>query len=166
MIDYIVPKPASLGGYPLHRMAEGLTQGGRPLYTDFGDHLVLRCAHPIAAATARPVRSFAAGDLLGFELRACVSRKVKGHHRYFPVNDWRSRHEWLSKQGAANGFVVITVHCTSCMARVDKGHQSFTVDQTDFTGVLKVVDEPLFRNAMLRGVGSTARAFGFGMINI
>ena len=42
----------------------------------------------------------------------------------------------------------------------------FTVDQTDFTGVLKVTDHALFIQAMSSGIGSTARAFGFGMINL
>lgn len=163
--DYVVPKPATARGYALHRMAEGLTGGARPLFADFGDHMVLRTESPIEA-TQRPLRQVAEGDIIGFELRACVGTKVKGRHRYFRLSDWRSRHEWLERQGRRHGFEVITVHCSASMARVEKPQEVFTIDQTDFTGVLKVTDGNKFQQALSQGVGSTARAFGFGMINI
>ena len=165
MTDYLVPKPTQVRGYALHRMAEGLTGGGRPLFTDFGDHMVLRSAHAVDAPQ-RPLRDFTVGDIVGFELRACVGAKVKGRHRYFPLADWRSRHEWLNRQGMRHGFGVITVHCAASIATVTKGARAFTLDQTDFTGVLKVTDAAQFRNALATGVGSTGRAFGFGMLNL
>lgn len=165
MTDYVVPKPTTVRGYALHRIAEGLTGGSRPLFTDFGDHMVLRTEKPIDAPQ-RPARHVVQGDIVGFELRACVGTKVKGRHCYFRTSDWRSRHEWLSRQGQRHGFEVITVHCTAEIATVKKGERQFTVDQTDFTGVLKVTDEDKFRQAIAGGIGSKARAFGFGMINI
>lgn len=165
MIDYVVPKPPTAQGYALHRIAEGLTGGARPLFTDFGDHMVLRSGTPIEAEP-RPIREVHAGDIVGFELRACVGIKVKGRHRYFPLSDWRSRHQWLARQGERNGFEVITVHCTASVATVKKTDRQFTVDQTDFTGVLKITDEAKFAHALATGIGSTARAFGFGMINL
>jgi len=165
MIDYVVPKPPTAQGYALHRIAEGLTGGARPLYTDFGDHMVLR-SDKVIEAEQRPVRQVSQGDIVGFELRACVGTKVKGKHRYFPTADWRSRHEWLDRQSKRHGFEVITVHCTASIAKVEKAQRQFTVDQTDFTGVLKVTDQALFTQAMSSGIGSTARAFGFGMINL
>lgn len=165
MIDYVVPKPPRAHGYALHRMAEGLTGGGRPLFTDFGDHMLLRTDKPIKAEQ-RPIRVVGQGHIVGFELRACVGTKVKGKHRYFPQGDWRSRHEWLARQGERHGFEVITVHCTASIATVKKDERQFTIDQSDFTGVLKVTDEIKFRLAMHTGIGSKARAFGFGMINI
>lgn len=164
MNDYVIPKPASTRGYALHRMAEGLTGGARPLFTDFGDHMVLRTDKPIEAPP-RPLREFMQGDIVGFELRACVGKKVRGQHRYFHTGDWRSRHEWLARQGERHGFAVITVHCTATMAEVVKADRRFTVDQTDFTGVLKVTDEAKFRRSVITGIGSTGRAFGFGMLN-
>ena len=165
MSDYVVPKPTTVRGYSLHRIAEGLTGGGRPLFTDFGDHMVLRTERPVDAPQ-RPARDVSQGDIVGFELRACVGTKVKGKHRYFPVSDWRSRHEWLARQGQRHGFELITVHCTATCANVKKGGREFTVDQTDFTGVLKVTDDAKFKQGMAGGIGSKARAFGFGMINI
>lgn len=165
MTDYVVPKPATARGYALHRMAEGLTGGGRPLFTDFGDHMVLRTEQPLDAVQ-RPVRQVAQGDIIGFELRASVGTKVKGRHRYFHTSDWRSRHEWLDRRGERHGFEVITVHCAASMAVVKKADRQFTVDQSDFTGVLKVTDESKFRQAIASGIGGKARAFGFGMINI
>lgn len=165
MTDYVVPKPASARGYALHRMAEGLTGGGRPLFTDFGNHMLLRTEQQIDAEQ-RPLRMVKHGEIVGFELRACVSTKVKGRHRYFRTTDWRSRHEWLARQGERHGFEVITAHCEAAMVIVKKTERQFTVDQTDFTGVLKVTDESKFTQAIATGVGSTARAFGFGMLNI
>lgn len=165
MIDYVVSKPASVRGYALHRIAEGLTGGGRPLFTDFGDHMLLR-SNQTLDAPERPLRQVKAGDIVGFELRACVSAKVKGKHRYFHTGDWRRRHLWLERQGLRHGFAVVTVHCTATIATVSNGTKTFTVDQTDFTGVLKVIDESAFALAMVGGIGSTGRAFGLGMLNL
>jgi len=165
MIDYVVPKPTTVRGYALHRIAEGLTAGGRPLFTDFGDHMVLR-TDKVVDAPQRSIREVSQGDIVGFELRACVATKVKGRHRYFHTSDWRSRHAWLARQSQRHGFDVITVHCTARVATVGNGAREFTVDQTDFTGVLKVTDAACFARALADGVGSTARAFGFGMLNI
>ena len=165
MSDYAVPKPSTIRGYALHRIAEGLTGGGRPQFTDFGDHMVLRTDKSIDAPL-RPAREVAQGDIVGFELRACVGTKVKGKHRYFHTSDWRSRHKWLDRQGQRHGFVVITVHCTATIATIKKDDRQFTLDQTDFTGVLKVTDEKQFAQAIAGGIGSKGRAFGFGMINI
>lgn len=147
MTDYVLPKPPAMRGYALHRIAEGLTDGARPLFTDFGDHMVVRTAQ-LLQAPERAVRETALGDILGFELRACVGTKVKGKHRYF--------------HGERHGFELITIHCTATVANITKSERRFTVDQTDFTGVLKVTDDALFRAALSNGIGSTARAFGFG----
>ena len=165
MTDYVLPKPPAVQAYALHRIAEGLTDGARPLFTDCGDHMVVRTNTPLQAPE-RAVRETALGDILGFELRACVGTKVKGKHRYFHTSDWRSRHQWLTRQGERHGFELITVHCTAAVASITKGDRRFTVDQTDFTGVLKVTDHALFRAALENGIGSTARAFGFGMIHL
>ena len=165
MSDYVVPKPTTVRGYALHRIAEGLTDGGRPLFTDFGDHMVLR-TQKLIDAPQRPGREVAQGDIVGFELRACVGTKVKGKHRYFHTSDWRSRHAWLNRQGQRHGFEVVTVHCTASIASIKTADRQFTLDQTDFTGVLKVCDAALFALAVANGIGSKGRAFGFGMINI
>jgi len=164
-MDYVVPKPGSVCGYALHRLAEGLTGGGRPQFTDFGTYMLVRTEMALEAES-RPIRPVQTGQIIGFELRACVGVKVKGKHRYFPLSDWRSRHQWLARQGTIHGFEVVTVHCSAAMATMQKGQERFTVDQTDFTGILKVLDESKFKQAIHTGIGSKGRAFGFGMINI
>ena len=158
-------KPATVRGYDLHRIAAGLTHGEKVLFADCGDHLLLRTDKPLDAAQ-RNLRVVTQGEIIGFELRACVGKKVKGKHRYFRTSDWRSRHQWLEQRGAVNGFAIITVHCTAEMQTVTAGDRSFTVDQTDFTGVLKVTDVEWFNKAVATGVGNKAKAFGFGMLVI
>ena len=86
---------------------------------------------------------------------------------YYHTRDWRSRHAWLRKQGQRNGFEPLTMNCHASQATIDDGKgRTFTVDQTDFVGVLRVTDSEQFRNAVTNGVGSTAKAFGFGMLVI
>lgn len=164
-MDFVMQKPPSVRGYALHRIAAGLADGEKVLFADCGDHMLLRTGKPLEV-DQRPVRTIAAGDIIGFELRACVGKKVKGKHRYFRTSDWRSRHEWLEHRGEAHGFSIITVHCIAEMLTVATGDRRFTVDQTDFTGVLKVTDVERFNNAVANGVGNKAKAFGFGMLVI
>jgi hypothetical protein len=53
------------------------------------------------------------------------------------------------------------------MARVsDDRRRDFSIDATDFTGVLKVIDPVAFDNALRFGVGNTGRAFGFSLLTI
>lgn len=164
--DHIIPKPPSLRGYDLHRLVQGLTDGGSPLFADMGDNLIVRTEKPITNKGTAP-RATATGDIVGFELRACVSRKIKGRHIYYPTKDWRSRHAWLHKQGERHGFEPLTTNCHATQAKVaDRKGRAFTVDQTDFVGVLRVTDSTKFGNAVASGVGSTAKTFGFGMLVI
>lgn len=165
MLDHVIPKPSRVAGYMLHQLAEAVTDGARPLFVDRGDHLVVRTDKAI---TSTPVatREVSQGDVIAFELRACVARKIKGKAIYFPLRDWRPRHAWLARKAAMCGFEVLALRSTSSMAKIAKEHQVFTVDQTDFVGVLRVTDVAQFGVAMARGVGSTARAFGFGMLTI
>lgn len=166
LLDHTIPKPPSLDGYGLHRLVQGLTGGDTPLFVDMGDRLVVRTEKPITDE-GKPPRVAATGESAGFELRACVSRKVRGRHVYYPIADWRSRHAWLRGQGERHGFEPLTVHCRAAQARIDKGGgRCFTVDRTDFIGVLRVTDAARFERAVANGVGSTAKAFGFGMLVI
>jgi hypothetical protein len=164
-MDFVLQKPPTVRGYALHRMAAGLAGGDKVLFADCGDHLLLRTDTPLKVEQ-RPQRQISSGDIVGFELRACVGTKIKGRHRYFHTSDWRSRHQWLERQGAAHGFTIVTVHCSARMLAVEAGTRRFTVDQTDFTGVLKVTDATKFNAAVATGIGNKARAFGFGMLII
>ena len=166
IVDYVLPKPPSAGGYALHRIVEGLTSGARPLFADMGDRLLVRSVAPISGMNAAPVRELAVGEMAAFQLRACVSKKTKGKRSYYPTHDWPARHDWLRRQGERHGFEVLTVHCTADFAKVEKTGRRFTVDKTDFTGVLKVTDVEKFRAAVRDGIGACGKAFGFGMLLI
>lgn len=163
-MDHIISKPLGLVGYAVHRAVAGLVDGKPAQYVDQGDHLRIRSEAPLTGATPVPARTFEAGSILGFTLRASTGAKVKGKHRYWPTQDWRSRHAWLDRQGLRHGFEVISVHCTARKAVIDKSGRAFSIDQTDFTGVLKVLDVDLFAAALRTGVGSTGKAFGMGML--
>jgi CRISPR-associated protein Cas6/Cse3/CasE subtype I-E len=165
MLDHAIPKPARVAGYALHQLVEGVTDGERPLFIDRGDHLLVRTDKPI---TLNPTstRTVKVGDVIAFELRACVAKKRKGKSIYFPISDWHSRHEWLNRKAQQNGFEVLTVRSTVSIAKIEKSGKRFAVDQTDFLGVMRVTNEDQFETAMAKGVGSLARAFGFGMLHI
>lgn len=164
MMDFMLSKPGHLKGYPLHRMVAGIANGSRVVFADKGDHLLLRSNAPINAELISS-KEVVAGKILAFEMTACTGKKVRGHHRYFDISDWRSRHEWLNRQGAANGFEVLTVHCSASMPLIKDETRSFRVDSTCFTGVLKVTDPDRFKECLLMGLGK-ARAFGFGLLII
>lgn len=165
MLDHVIPKPARVAGYMLHQLAEAVTDGARPLFVDRGDHLVVRTDKPITA-NPTPTRAVHEGQVIAFELRACVAKKNKGLAIYFPLGDWRARHGWLERKAAQNGFEVLALRSTASMAKIAKAGRTFAVDQTDFVGVLRVTDVAQFEIAMTKGVGSVARAFGFGMLHI
>lgn len=154
-MEYVFPKPISVEGYQTHRLVAGLTEGYSALHLDEGSQVRIRTD-----------ASLPNGRILGFTLRACVSYKNKGRHRYFATNDWRSRHAWLEKKGLLHGFEVITVHSSAKYFFVEKPNGKFTVDDTQFTGVLKVIDETKFTAVLKSGLGNTARTYGFGMLVI
>ena len=165
MNEYVLAKPPSTSAYALHRIVAGLTDGAPALFADRGDHLVVRTTKQLDA-DRRPVREVKGGDVIAFELRASCGTKNKGRHTYWPVADWKSRHDWLDRQGERHGFSVITTHCSSGMQLIEKAGRKFTVDRTDFVGVLKVTDSERFGNAIVKGIGGKAKAFGFGLIQI
>jgi len=166
IVDYVLPKPPSAGGYSLHRIVEGLTGGARPLFVDMGDRLLVRSAAPIDGVETLSVRELSAGDMAAFQLRASVCKKTRGKRSYFPTADWSARHDWLQQQGKRHGFDVLTVHCTADFAKIEKTGKKFTVDRTDFTGVLKVTDTEKFSTALRDGITGCGKAFGFGMLLI
>lgn len=154
-MEFVLQKPSSMDGYATHRMVAGLAQGTPAIHLDEGDQVRIRTEAPLPT-----------GPVFGFSLRACVSSKNKGRHRYFPTNDWRSRHAWLDRKGLLHGFEIITVHASARHFVVDKPSGRFTVDDTQFTGVLKVTDQDKFDAALKSGIGNTARSYGFGMLII
>lgn len=154
-MEYTITKPPAVDGYAVHRMVAGLLAGAPALHVDEGKKLTIRTDALMPS-----------GHIFGFSLRACVAVKNKGRHRYFPTDDWRSRHAWLVRKGLQHGFEVITVHCTAKRFVIDKRPGTFTIDDTQFTGVLKVIDPEKFAAALVSGIGNTGRTFGFGMLVI
>src|SRR5450830_1524612 len=116
-MEYVFPKPMSVEGYATHRLVAGLTEGASALHVDEGDQVRIRTDANLPT-----------GQILGFSLRACVSYKNKGRHRYFPTSDWRSRHAWLERKGLQHGFEVITVHASATHFIVEKPAGKFTID--------------------------------------
>jgi CRISPR associated protein len=165
-LDYTLTKPASATGYASHRLVAGLLQGQSAQFVDRGNHLLIRTEQTIAGAAAVELPAFSTGSIHGFSLRASTGTKTKGRHRYWPTRDWQSRHAWLERKARLHGFEVIAVHCTACLATIEKAGGNFTIDQTDFTGVLKVLTVDLFAQALHTGVGSTGKAFGMGMLRL
>lgn len=166
MKEFSIKKPTSLSGYPIHRMVAALTHGAPHLWRDNGDTLTIRTAAALDAEGAA-LPEVPVGELRLFSLRASVASKVRGRHIYPPRGDHAARQAWLGKQGLRHGFEVVAVHCTSDIARVsDPSGRNFTLDATDFTGVLKVTDADAFQAALRAGVGSTGKAFGFSLLSI
>lgn len=159
--DHVIPKPPTLGAYASHQLLEGLTDGGRPLFVDNGDHLLVRSANSSLTQSSKPVRTVSAGNVMGFELRASCGVKVKGKHRYFPLNDWRARHVWLDRR--ASGFDVLTVTVSARSAPIKKGVR---IDQSNFAGVLRVTDVDALNQVLEHGIGGPGKAFGHGMLVI
>lgn len=149
MTDTLIAKPESLTGYALHRIAAGLAPGA--LHRDEGDHV--------------RIRADLQANLRAFTLRASVYLRVRGRNVYPHSSDWQARHEWLEREGARNGFAIITQHCSSGRQRVRDGRgRDFVIDATDFVGVLKITDAEKFAMALTRGVGRIGRAWGLGML--
>lgn len=159
MLDHVIKKPASVGTYELHRVVAGLTNGERPQFYDAGDHLIVRSDAQLTDV-GKALPEVKEGDLMVFRLRAPCFAQTKRKRHYYSLNDWRSRHEWLKKR--ARGFEVLQLHTTAKSIKIKSGR----MDQTDFTGVLKVTDVEKFNETLRSGVSGCPKAFGFGMLII
>jgi hypothetical protein len=157
-MDIVIDKPARLKGYALHRIVEQYQQGGPALWADEGEQLRIR---PQDAQ----VQGYDAGKLLAFTVMACVALRDGRRHRYLPVDDWRSRREWFDKEAAKHGFQILGVHIVGGMQKVETHDgRRFSLDATEFTGLLQVKDPAAFAQCLLKGVGRVGKAFGLGML--
>lgn len=148
----VIDKPPGLSGHQLHRVIVGVTLNA---WADQGDKVVIGQR-----------REFTAGQVIAGSLRAACGVKNNGRHRYYQSGDWMSRHEWFRRKGERHGFEVLAVHCTAKRVPIDKPSGLFYIDQTDFTFVIKVTDADKFSTAAERGISSTGRTYGFGLLNI
>lgn len=154
-MDLIIDKPASVSGYALHRLVE---QMGGGLWADLGSTLRVRKKSEVV-----PV--FEAEKLLVFDLTACVYRRTGGRVCYYPLGDWRSRKAWLEKEAEKNGFELVGVHIEAGKRLIEKSEGAkFTVDATNFVGLLRVTDPALFSTGLIKGIGRVGKAFGLGLL--
>lgn len=157
-MDILIEKPASVRGYALHRLVAQYLQGRAALWADEGQQVRIRLKDSTPPA-------YEPGKVLGFTVRACVSYSIKSHHRYLPLEDWRGRRQWLEAKSAGCGFEVLGVHVHAAMSLI-AAHDGrrFTVDATEFTGILRVTDSQAFSSCMTNGIGKVGRAFGLGLL--
>ena len=155
-MDVLIDKPAKLKGYALHRLVEQHQQGKPALWVDEGTQVRIRPRDVIPPA-------YEVGKLLGFMTKACVAYGNK--HRYLPTKDWRGRKAWLEAQGVKHGFEVLGVHVQGKMEHIETHDgRSFTVDATQFSGLLRVTDKDKFATCLINGVGKVGKAFGLNLL--
>jgi len=157
-MDIMIDKPPRVRGYALHRIVEQLQNGKPALWADEGSTVRIR------PHDAQPPL-YEIGKLLAFTTTACVAFS-KGHkHVYLPTSDWRGRRVWLDKQAAKHGFEVVGVHISGGMQKIETHNgRKFTIDATEFTGLLRVSDSTLFGQCLINGVGKVGKAFGLNLM--
>jgi hypothetical protein len=166
--DHRIPKPGSLRNYQIHRIVAELCKETPYLFLDRGDHLIVRTETPLTTHGV-DLRIPDQDEVIGFELKASVAFRSGGKNVYPALGDWRKRREWLERQGSRLGFEVLAVHVSShpmevLPRKIRPGKDFFSIDCTEFKGVLKVNNQTDFQRALERGVGRVGRAFGMGML--
>ena len=164
MRDHIITKPLTLQAYAMHRMVAELCSGSTYQFVDRGDYFVVRTSKEITSSGKALVLPLS-GAVIAFELRASVAARHKNTNLYPDTNDWRFRRAWLEKYGARYGFDILALNVTSKHLKIkNKDERTFSIDSTDFTGVLKVTDANQFKDALHKGIGRVGKAFGMGML--
>jgi len=164
--DYIIPRPTSLGLYAVHRFVAQLCDGTPYLFVDRGDHVVIRTTRALCDQF-REIAIPSHGSVMAFSLRSAVSKRHRGKNTYARLGDWRARHDWLHQRSEKNGFTVLALHTTDGSVKVEgRTNKTFSMDRTDFTGVLKVCDSALFAHALTRGIGRVGKPYGMGLLVI
>lgn len=159
-MDILIDKPARVRGYALHRLVEQHQNGVSALWADEGQQVRIRPRNQDAP-------SFEVGKIIGFTVKACVAFSSGNKHKYLPTDDWRGRRQWLEKRATKCGFEVVGVHVSGGMQPIETHDgRRFTVDATEFTGLLKVTDLTAFQNCYLNGISKVGKAFGLNMIVI
>jgi CRISPR-associated protein Cas6/Cse3/CasE subtype I-E len=157
-MDIVIDKPAMLSGYALHRIVEQHQQGNPALWADEGAHLRIRPQDAVVPA-------YTQGHLLVFTVIACVALRDGRKHRYLPVSDWRGRRAWFDNEASKHGFQILGVHVKGAMRKVQTHDgRCFSLDATEFTGLLSVTDSQAFARCLQKGVGRVGKAFGLGML--
>jgi CRISPR system Cascade subunit CasE len=112
--------------------------------------------------------AFAAGQRLGFRLRANPTVKQDGKRR--PLLDEGQQRAWLDRKATEASFRVVRVEVTP--EGVSCGHKpaeadtlTLTLHAVRFDGLLAVTDPEQFRHALRAGIGP-AKGFGFGLLSV
>lgn len=164
--DYIIPRPPRLGLYAVHRFVAQLCDGVPYLFVDRGDHVVIRTTRALCDRY-QDIAIPASGAVIAFSLRAAVSTRRQGKNAYARLGDWRARHEWLHQRSDKNGFTILALHTTDGSVKVEgRTGKIFSIDQTEFTGVLKVSDPALFAHGLTHGIGRVGKPYGMGLLAI
>jgi hypothetical protein len=119
--------------------------------------------HPDGTA-GLPVTAPPEGATLQFRLNANITHKIgtTGKRASWPLQETAPRLRWLERRAEASGFSVQDVAAETGRAFIRKG-KGFWIDDTRFTGVLRVTDAARFAAALVGGVGQRS-AFGFGLL--
>lgn len=159
-MDVLIDKPARIRSYALHRLVEQYVQGEPALWADEGSKVRIR-------KRTSEVPAFEVGKIIGFTVKACVAYSSGNKHVYLPTDDWRGRKAWLDKRAVKCGFEVSGVHVSGGMESIETHDgRKFTVDATEFTGLLRVTDAEAFQKCYLNGLSKVGKAFGLNMIVI
>ena len=157
-MDIVIDKPSKVRGYALHRIVEQYRQGKPALWADEGTQVRIRPEEAVPP-------DYPAGKLLAFTTTACVSFASGHKNRYLPLNDWRGRKVWLEKRAQRHGFELVGFHVSPGMQSVETHDgRRFTLDATEFTGLLRVTDPAAFANCLLKGIGRIGKAFGLNLL--
>jgi hypothetical protein len=159
-LDILIGKPPKVRGYALHRLVAQYQHGKPALWADEGKQVRIR------PCDGTPP-SFEVGKIFGFTVKACVAYSSGNRHVYLPLADWRGRREWLQKRAAKYGFDLVGVHVSGAMEEVQTHDgRNFTIDATEFTGLLKILDADAFNHCYMSGLGKVGKSFGLNMIVI
>ncbi len=159
-MDILIDKPPRIRGYALHRLVEQYQRGAPALWADEGQQVRIRPRN-------QEPPPLAVGKLFGFTVTACVAYSSGNKHKYLPITDWRGRKRWLEERAAKCGFEVVGVHVSGGMQTIETHDgRRFTVDATEFTGLLKITDLLAFQHCYVNGISKVGKAFGLNMMVI
>lgn len=159
-MDILIEKPLRVRGYALHRLVEQHQQGVPALWLDEGQHVRIRPRN-------QEPPPMSVGKLIGFSVTACVAYSSGNKHKYLPTSDWRGRKRWLEERSTKCGFEVVGVHVSGGMQVIDKEDgRRFTVDATEFIGLLKITDLDVFQHCYVNGISKVGKAYGLNMLII
>lgn len=159
-MDILIKKPARVSGYALHRLVEQYQQGVPALWADEGQQVRIRPRN-------QEPPPFEIGKIVGFTVTACVSYASGNKHKYLPINDWRGRRRWFEQRASKSGFEIIGVHVNAGIRVIEKNDEerfTFTVDATEFTGLLKITNLAAFQHGYVNGISKVGKAFGLNML--